>query len=93
MIKKFIKLPRKDPQPRTIGPKDNVAVCHSPPGINEVTIGMIILSTKDFTRAVAATPIMKAIARGITLYSLRKSLNSASVFLIHYLNEGAFYIF
>jgi hypothetical protein len=36
---------------------------------------------------------MKAIARGITLYSLRKSLNSASVFLIHYLNEGAFYIF
>lgn len=82
---KFISAPRNAPQPITIGPKDKVACCHAPPGINGVIIGIIILSTKDFTRTVAAEAIINAIANPITLYSSRNSLNSEIICFIRYL--------
>ena len=75
MIMKFINSPRKAPQLITIGPIPNVAVRQAPPGIKGVIIGMTILSTKDFMKAVDAIPMIKAIASGITLYSKRNSLN------------------
>ena len=66
IIMKFISSPRKAPQPSTIGPISIVAVLQAPPGIKGVMIGIIMLSTKDFIKAVDAIPIIKAIARGIT---------------------------
>lgn len=69
MTIKFIKSPRKAPHLNTTGPIASVAVSQAPPGIKGVMIGMTMLSTKDFTKAVAAIPMIKAIANGITLYS------------------------
>ncbi len=76
MIIKFIKSPRKAPQLINIGPIPNVAVRQAPPGIKGVILGMTMLSTKDFMKAVEAIPMIKAIASGTTLYSKRNSLNS-----------------
>ncbi len=59
MIIKFIKSPRKAPQLINIGPIPNVAVRQAPPGIKGVIIGMTMLSTKDFMKAVDAIPILK----------------------------------
>ena len=59
--------------------KDQTAVCQAPPEINGVISGIIILSTKDFTRVLTANPIITAIASPITLYSLRNSLNSLNI--------------
>jgi len=79
---KLINSPKKEPHPMNIGPKVNVAVFHAPPGIKGVITGMIMLSTKDFTNAVAAIPIIKAIAKAITLYSRKNSINSFIILII-----------
>ena len=81
MIIKFMTADKKGPQPRTIADEpqrgiENVAVCHAPPGMKGVKIGIIIVSTVVVTSFVAAVPITNAIARPVTLYSLMKSLNS-----------------
>jgi len=73
---KLIIAPKSAPQPITIGPKEKVVACQAPPGMNGVMIGITKLSTIDFTNEVAASPIINATANPITLYSLRKSLNS-----------------
>jgi hypothetical protein len=73
---KLIIAPRSDPHFITIGPSVNVAVCHAPPGIKGVMMGITKSSTIDLTSEVAAKPIIKATASPITLYSLRNSLNS-----------------
>ena len=80
MIMKLINSPRNGPHPITIGPKANVASLHAPPGMNGVIIGIIILSTRDFTKAVAAIPIIKAMASAITLYSFKNPTNSFNMF-------------
>jgi len=59
MIIKFIVSPRKASHLNTMGPIESVAVSQAPPGIKGVMIGMTMLSTKDFTKAVAAIPISK----------------------------------
>ena len=82
MITKFMIDARRAPQLMTIEPIDNVAVCHCPPGMNGVIMGIIRLFTMDWINVVAEIPIMNAIARGITLYSFRNSLNSRSTFFI-----------
>ena len=69
MTIKFIVSHKNGPHRSTMGPIASVAVSHAPPGIKGVTIGMTMLSTKDFTKAVAARPMIRAIASGITLYS------------------------
>ena len=84
MIIKFINSPRKAPQLINIGPIPNVAVRQAPPGIKGVIIGMTMLSTKDFMKAVDAIPMIKAIANGITLYSKRNSLNSLISFILSF---------
>jgi len=66
---KFIKSPKKAPQRSMMGPIASVAVSQAPPGMKGVIIGITMLSTKDLTKVVAARPIIKAIASGITLYS------------------------
>ncbi len=76
IITKLIIPPSRAPQPMTIGPIENVAVCQAPPGINGVTIGIIKLSTIDLTKATAANPIINATANPITLYSFKNSKNS-----------------
>lgn len=76
------------PHEITIEPRLSVAVCQAPLGMNGVRIGMMMKSTSDFTRPVAAKPIMKAIARGIILYSLRNSLNSFTSFITEKRNKG-----
>lgn len=76
MITKLMIAPTNAPHPMTIGPRLTVAVCHAPPGIKGVMIGIMTLSTSDLIRLVAATPMMNATASPITLYSLRNSLNS-----------------
>lgn len=60
IIIKLIIAPNNAPQPITIGPIENVAVCHAPPGIKKVINGIIKLSTIDLTREVAAKPIISA---------------------------------
>lgn len=80
MMTKLMTAPRNAPHPITIGPSLNVAVCHCPPGIKGVMIGIMTLSTSDLIRLVAATPMMNAIASPITLYSLRNVLNSLKSF-------------
>jgi len=47
IIMKFNSAPQNAPNPNTIGPKRKVAVCHDPPGMNGVMIGIIILFTRD----------------------------------------------
>lgn len=42
IITKFITAPRNAPQLITIAPIVNVAVCHAPPGMNGVIIGIIM---------------------------------------------------
>ncbi len=81
MITKFITAARNAPQLITIGPMENVAACQFPPGMNGVIIGMITLFTNDCIKDVAAIPIMNAIARAITLYSFRKSMNSDKILI------------
>ena len=90
---KLIADPKNAPQLRTIGPIVHVAVCHWPPGMNGVIRGITILSTNDLTNAVAATPIMKATASPIILYSLRNSLNSENIFFIESISFRSFYTF
>ena len=70
MIMKFRNSPKNAPQPILNGPMVNIAVLQAPPGINGA-IGIIMLSTNDFTKVVIAAPITKAIARPTTLYSFK----------------------
>ena len=67
IITKFIIAPSNAPQPITIGPNFRVAACQAPPGIKGVTSGITKLSTIDLINAVAATPIINAIANGTAL--------------------------
>ena len=73
MIMKLITAPRSAPQEMTIAPIFKTAVCHAPPGINAVIIGIIKSFTNAFTSATTATPITKAIAEEL-LYTLSKIL-------------------
>ncbi len=77
MMIKYINAAKNGPQPMPFHTQIlKTAVCHAPPGINGVMKGITMLSTRDFTRVFAANAIITAIASPITLYSLRKSLNS-----------------
>ena len=76
IITKFMIAPRNDPQLITTDPIENVTVFHAPPGMNAVIIGIMMSFTNDCINAVAAIPMMNAIAKATTLYSLRKSMNS-----------------
>ena len=90
---KLIADPKNAPQLRTIGPIVHVAVCHWPPGMNGVIMGIIMLSTNDLTNVVAATPIIKATASPIILYSFRNSLNSEKICFILLVCFRSFYTF
>lgn len=80
-IKKLISADRNAPHPMTIGPRVNVAVCHAPPGINGVKMGMMMLLTNACTSVVAAVAMTNATANPSTLYSLMNNLNSWSIFM------------
>lgn len=82
---KLITSPINAPNFITIGPRLTVASFQAPPGINGVIRGMIISSTNALIKAVEATPITNAIAKPMTLYSLRNSRNS---FIIVMNNSG-----
>ncbi len=73
IIKKSITFPMKLPTIITIGPIDNVASLHAPPGIKNVTIGIKISLTRDDTSFPAAPPMITAIANPITLYFDKKA--------------------
>ena len=75
IIIKYIRSERNAPQDISIEPIINFAVFYPPPGIKCVIIGIKMLSTSDFMSVVAAALIIKAIARPITLYSLKNSIN------------------
>jgi hypothetical protein len=62
---------KNGPIPRLTSPKARVAVFQSLDGTKIPINGMILLSTNDFTRAIAALPMIKATARVATLYSLK----------------------
>ncbi len=83
IIIKLINSPRNDPHLITMGPKLNTASFQAPPGIKGVIIGIITFSTKDFIKAVDATPIINAIARPTTLYSFKNSRNSLIIAIKH----------
>lgn len=80
IIMKFSSSPKNAPNLKNIGPICSMNSFQAPPGIKNPTIGIIRLSTNDFTRLVAAAPMMNAIAKAITLYSLKNSMNSFTVF-------------
>ena len=48
-MRKLINCPRKSPQAKTIGPMPSVDVCHAPPGMKNVTIGIMISLTSACT--------------------------------------------
>lgn len=82
IIMKLISSPKNAPQAIENFQKESVAVFQAPPGINGVSIGIIILSTRDLINDVEATPITNAIARAKTLYSFMNSKNSKNIFFI-----------
>jgi hypothetical protein len=67
-LMKLISSPKNAPHLSTMGPIARIAVSQAPPGIKGVTIGITMFSTKDFMNAVAAIPMIKAIANGIALF-------------------------
>ena len=77
MIRKSIIFPRKLPTINTIGPSDNVASLHAPPGMKKVMMGISISETREDTSFPEAPPIITATASPMTPYFVKNALNSA----------------
>ena len=70
---------RKEPRLREMGPKEKTAVFQEFVRKRGEKRGMMMSWTREVTRLVVAVPMTKAIARDMTLYSLRKVRKPLSI--------------